>query len=124
MSSIITVLIHSLVIPSLKRLIPTTKSHVDDPTKLVRPDLILLGSSAWLQPSEPPQLPTMTIAFVIALIVSLFILCPYLIGKVLSKPEWREEGEAMEAKLPQWDATDNWANLFPRYLAEDKNGPD
>lgn len=107
MSSIRSVLIRSHAITHLRRLIPTTKSYIVDPTKVLRSDLILLGSSAWLQHNDPPQIPTTTIVLVIALILFLFLVCPYLIGKVLSKPEWREDEEAMEVELPQWDVVDN-----------------
>ena len=85
--------------------------------------MILLGSFAMLQPNDPTQIPTTTVVLVIAMILFLFIVCPYLIGKVLSQPEWTEEEEAMGAELPQWEATDNWADLFPRYLAGDVDGP-
>ena len=85
--------------------------------------MILLGSFAMLQPNDPTQIPTTTVVLVIAMILFLFIVCPYLIGKVLSQPEWTEEEEAMGAALPQWETTDNWADLFPRYLAGDVDGP-
>jgi hypothetical protein len=122
MSNTTFVLIHNLSITSLKRLVSTTKSYVEDTTKLVRPDLILLGISGWLQPSETPQFPTMTIELVIALILFLFIVCPYLIGKILSKPDWREDDETMVAELPQWDVADDWSELFPRNLTGDVDG--
>ena len=97
--------------------------YAGNPTKARRPDMILLGSFAMLQPNDPTQIPTTTVVLVIAMILFLFIVCPYLIGKVLSQPEWTEEEEAMGAALPQWETTDNWADLFPRYLAGDVDGP-
>lgn len=125
MSSIATqmsFLIRGIATMRLRNFIPTRKRCVDDPTKPLKLELILIGCLAWLQPNDPPQIPTMTMAIVIALILFLFIVCPYIIGKILSKPEWREDEEAMGAELPQWETTDNWADLFPRYLAGDIDG--
>jgi hypothetical protein len=94
------------------------KIYAGNLTKARRPDMFLLGSFVMLQPNDPTQIPTTTVVLVIAMILFLFIVCPYLIGKVLSQPEWTEE-ETMGAELPQWETSDNWADLFPKYLAGD-----
>jgi hypothetical protein len=85
-------------------------------------DMILLGSFAMLQPNDPTQIPSTTIVLVIGMILFLFLVCPFLIGKILSQPEWTEEEEAMGAELPQWEARDTWADLFPRYLTGEMDG--
>lgn len=106
----------------LKSLTQAKNAYAGNLTKAGRPDMILLGSFATLQPNDPTQIPTTTVVLVIAMILFLFIVGPYLIGKVLSQSEWTEEEEAMGAELPQWDASDNWTDLFPRYLAGDTDG--
>ena len=92
-------------------------------TKVGRFEMTLLGGLNFIQHNDQPEVPTTTVVLVIALILFLFIVCPYLIGRVLSQPEWTEEEEAMGAELPRWDATDDWADLFPRYLAGDVDSP-
>lgn len=107
----------------LNSLTRVKKVYAGNRTRKGRFDMILLGSFTLLQPNDPAQVPTMTVVVIIAMILFLFLACPFLIGKILSKPEWREDEETMEAELPQWDAADNWADLFPRYLSGDVDSP-
>jgi hypothetical protein len=107
----------------LNSLTRVKKVYAGNRIKLARFDMIFLGGLSLLQHNDQTQIPTTTVVLVIAFILFLFIVCPYLIGRILSQPEWTEE-EAMEAELPQWDDSDNWADLFPRYLPVDVDDRD
>ena len=100
------------------------KVYAGNLTKAGRFDMILLGGLNLLQHNDLQQVPTTTVVLVIAMILFLFIVFPYLIGRVLSQPEWTEEEETLGAELPQWDAKDNWDDLIPKYLAGNVDGPD
>jgi Na+/melibiose symporter-like transporter len=106
----------------LNNLTRDKKVYAGNPTKTGRFDMILLGSATMLQPNDPTQVPTTTVVLIIAMILFLFIVCPYLIGRVLSQPAWTEEEEAMGTELPQWETTDNWADLIPRNPAGEMDG--
>lgn len=103
----------------LNRLTRVKKVYADNLTKAGRFDMILLGGLNFLQPNAQSKDPTTTVVIVIAIIVVLFFVCPYLIGRILTEPEWTEEEEAMGAEFPSWDAPDNWAELFPSNFVRD-----
>lgn len=102
----------------LNRLTRVKKVYASDQAKPGRFDKILIGGVNFIQLDAQPKDPTTTLVVVIVIVVVLFFVCPYLIGRILTEPEWTEEEEAMGAEFPSWDASDNWAELFPRNYAQ------
>jgi dolichol kinase len=82
------------------------------------PELNLLSSSFWLQSNN--QSPTLTLKAVLLIVMLLFLffVTPYVVGKIFSSETgWTEEEQAVRRELPP-KVRARWDKVFPRQSTE------